>query len=453
MNKQGWLTRSADDRRRRGPGPGVARPAPATSPQAARHVRPDAGQHGVTSSSPGTPDEPGDRDGAGAWLRRSCWPAPRRLAVALAAAAPARRTSRRQCRRRATVDRAIDRRLPGRPRVGVGAVAAEDERLIEVRTVGSLASWTQNPLKSALPARHRRRRTRWCSPPRTRALHDRRTCSALAPQTFVRQPDGVLPAARRTSWSSPARRSTCADPGGLRLLLASDPKGFVSIVNYGGRLNIAGAHGRAGRDHQLRPRSTEAPDRLTDDGRAYLRSIGGQVSIAQHRAVRPRVLERPDRRAVADRHRPAQQRSLVRARPTRSKVGRAWADRRAAGGGAATGNSTAGPGAARGRPAGPDGRRGRARVQLRVGRDQRHHGHRQRLRPLRRPAPTGSTSAAARSTTASSPASSCTATSSTRSIEQTQANGNAQDGIVLARATTGIVLSEVDRATATTATG
>ena len=54
----------------------------------------------------------------------------------------------------------------------------------------------------------------------------------------------------------------------------------MSIVNYGGRLNIAGARGAPGRHRAASTGRSEKADRLTDDGRAYVRSIGGQVSIA-----------------------------------------------------------------------------------------------------------------------------------------------------------------------------
>ena len=53
----------------------------------------------------------------------------------------------------------------------------------------------------------------------------------------------------------------------------------MSIVNYGGRLNIAGRHRRSGRDHAASTGSRPSPTTVTDDGRAYLRSIGGQISI------------------------------------------------------------------------------------------------------------------------------------------------------------------------------
>jgi hypothetical protein len=172
-----------------------------------------------------------------------------------------------------TVDSTVD--YPGDPESESALVAAEDERLTEVRTVGSLASWTQNPLKSpyrlSTGAAYTLVLTSRTEPYTIADL------LALAPQTFVRRPDGAYLLSENLVVESGATLNL-ADPGGLRLLLASDPKGFVSIVNYGGRLNIAGTQGAPARVSSFN-RSTEAPDRLTDDGRAYVRSIGGQVSI------------------------------------------------------------------------------------------------------------------------------------------------------------------------------
>ena len=164
---------------------------------------------------------------------------------------------------------------PGDPDAESALVAAEDERLTEVRTVGTLASWTQNPLKSpyrlATGSAYTLVLTARTEP---YTLDD---LLVLAPQTFVRRPDGAYLLSENLVIESGATLNL-ADPGGLRLLLASDAKGFVSIVNYGGRLNIAGAEGAPAVVRSF-DRSKETADLLTNDGRAYVRSIGGQVSI------------------------------------------------------------------------------------------------------------------------------------------------------------------------------
>lgn len=164
----------------------------------------------------------------------------------------------------------------GDPESESAIVAAEDERLTEVRTVGALASQTSTPLRTpyrlATGAAYTLVLTGRSQPYTIDDL------LVLAPQTFVRRPDGAYLLSENVVVEAGATLNL-ADPGGLRLLLASDPKGFVSIVNYGGRLNIAGAQGAPARITSF-DRATEKPDLLTDDGRAYLRSIGGQVSIA-----------------------------------------------------------------------------------------------------------------------------------------------------------------------------
>ena len=102
--------------------------------------------------------------------------------------------------------------------------------------------------------------------------------TVLAPQTFVRRPaDGSYLLSENLVVGAGATLNL-TEPGGLTLLLASDADGFVSIVNYGGRLNIAGDESDAAVITSF-DRSSERVDKLTDDGRAYIRSIGGQVSI------------------------------------------------------------------------------------------------------------------------------------------------------------------------------
>ncbi|WP_182526431.1 NosD domain-containing protein [Nocardioides dongkuii] len=168
---------------------------------------------------------------------------------------------------------------PGDPETEAALVAGEDDRLTEVRTVSSLASWSDTPTKSpyrlatgsaytlVLTAR---------SQPYTVA-----DLLLLAPQTFVRRPDGSYLLSEHLVVESGATLNL-ASPGGLRLHLASDSEGFVSIVSYGGRLNIAGADGSPAVISSF-DRDTERRDSLTDDGRAYLRVIGGQVSVSHAR--------------------------------------------------------------------------------------------------------------------------------------------------------------------------
>ncbi|MCW2851984.1 MAG: right-handed parallel beta-helix repeat-containing protein [Nocardioides sp.] len=167
-------------------------------------------------------------------------------------------------------------RYPGAPQKESALVAMEDARLVEVRTVGVLASWNEAPMKSpyrlATGSAYTLVLTARTEPYTVEDL------LALAPQTFVRRPDGAFLLSENLVVESGATLNL-ADPGGLRLLMASDGDGFVSIINDGGRLNIAGTEGAPAIITSF-DRGDETTDSLTNDGRAYIRSIGGQVSIA-----------------------------------------------------------------------------------------------------------------------------------------------------------------------------
>lgn len=164
---------------------------------------------------------------------------------------------------------------PGDPASEAEFVAAEDQRLLEVRTVGSLSSWSNTPISSpyrlATGANYTLVLTSRSEPYTVEDL------LGLAPQTFVRQPDGAYLLSENIVVDLGATLNLGA-AGGLRLQMASDEQGFVSIVNYGGRLNIQGTTGAPAEIASF-DRQTGQPDGVTDDGRAYLRSVGGQISI------------------------------------------------------------------------------------------------------------------------------------------------------------------------------
>lgn len=76
---------------------------------------------------------------------------------------------------------------------------------------------------------------------------------------------------------TPGARLRLEAPDG-ELRLASGPGGFTSIVAWDAELTVAGAPG-----HPLRVGSRDpssGPDRLPDDGRAYLRSVGGRLDVS-----------------------------------------------------------------------------------------------------------------------------------------------------------------------------
>lgn len=169
------------------------------------------------------------------------------------------------------------RPYPGDPELEAALVAAEDDRLVEVNTVDSLARWSDLALNTPYRLLTGSAYTLVLTP--RKDVYTVQDLLGLAPQTFVRQPDGAYLLSEHIVVQSGATLNLTSS-GGLRLRLASDADGFVSIVNYGGRLNVLGAEGAPTRITSW-DRTAEAPDLVTEDGRAYIRSIGGQVAF-QH---------------------------------------------------------------------------------------------------------------------------------------------------------------------------
>ncbi|MEO3973558.1 right-handed parallel beta-helix repeat-containing protein [Streptomyces sp. CAU 1734] len=158
-------------------------------------------------------------------------------------------------------------------------VAAEDHRLDQVRAVAAVA-----PLKGP----------QWTRPYRldtqggyTLVLTQRTKpygvsdLLKLAPQTFVRKRDGSYLLTENIYLNTGAKLKL-SSPGGLHLRLASNTKGFVSIVSFGGRLDLEGTPQAPMRVTSSDTRSND-PDLDVRDGRAYLRAIGGQFSMTHTR--------------------------------------------------------------------------------------------------------------------------------------------------------------------------
>ncbi|TDO34387.1 parallel beta helix pectate lyase-like protein [Kribbella sp. VKM Ac-2527] len=176
----------------------------------------------------------------------------------------------------AAEDKVIDRLpYPGDPEAEAAYVADEDRRLVEVRTVDSLTRWSKTSLNTPYRIATGSAYTLVLTP--RREVYTIKDLLGLAPQTFIRQPDGGYLLSEHVVVQSGATLNL-SSAGGLRLRLASDPDGFVSIVNYGGVLNVQGAEGKPVRITSWN-RDTDSPDTLTNDGRAYLRSLGGQVRV------------------------------------------------------------------------------------------------------------------------------------------------------------------------------
>ncbi|MEC5200182.1 hypothetical protein RCH21_002425 [Arthrobacter sp. PL16] len=164
---------------------------------------------------------------------------------------------------------------PGNPELEAALVADEDRRLTEVRTVASMVRWRNLDVKTAY------RLSAGSAYSLVLTSRDEaytvESLLELAPQTFVRQPDGSFLLSEHLVVQNGATLDL-SEPGGLELKLASDAKGFVSIVNYGGTLKLSGSEGNPVSIRSW-DRDKGTDDTLTDDGRAYIRSIGGQVAL------------------------------------------------------------------------------------------------------------------------------------------------------------------------------
>jgi hypothetical protein len=155
-------------------------------------------------------------------------------------------------------------------------VAGEDRRLTQVRAVTAVAP-TRGP--------------GWAKPYRldtgagyTLVLTQQREpytvtdLLTLAPQTFVRQADGSYLLTENIYLNSGAKLRL-TNPGGLTLRMASTTTGFVSIVSFGGGITVEGTPQAPTKITSWDVR-TGLPDTRVDDGRAYIRAIGGQFAMS-----------------------------------------------------------------------------------------------------------------------------------------------------------------------------
>ncbi|MEU2424515.1 right-handed parallel beta-helix repeat-containing protein [Streptomyces sp. NPDC007851] len=154
-------------------------------------------------------------------------------------------------------------------------VADEDHRLNQVRAFTSVA-----PLQS----------TKWTVPYRldtdngyTLVLTQRRApytvadLLRLAPQTFVRRKDGSY-VLTENIYLNVGAKLKLSNPGGLTLRMASNRSGFVSIVSFGGELSLQGTAQAPLTVTSWNPQANK-PDTDVRDGRAYIRTIGGQFRM------------------------------------------------------------------------------------------------------------------------------------------------------------------------------
>ena len=156
-------------------------------------------------------------------------------------------------------------------------VAYEDDRLNQVRAVSTVAAMQGG--------------TTWSKPYRldtgggyTLVLTQRSApyqiadLLQLAPQTFLRQGDGSYVLTENIYVTNGAKL-ILSNPGGLTIRLVSNSNGFVSIVSFGGQLTIAGTPQAPTTITSWDPRVSK-PDTDVQDGRAYVRAIGGQFDMS-----------------------------------------------------------------------------------------------------------------------------------------------------------------------------
>jgi parallel beta-helix repeat protein len=163
----------------------------------------------------------------------------------------------------------------GNPDNEAALVASEDKRLVQVKTESSIARWTGTNLDVPYRVASGTGYTLVLTA-RTKdyTIDD---LLSLAPKTFVRQIDGSYLLSENLVIESGATL-TLGSSTPLNIEMLSTSQKFVSIINYGGRLNIAGT---ASAPVKVTSWDTDhgSARKITDNGRAYIRSIGGTVAI------------------------------------------------------------------------------------------------------------------------------------------------------------------------------
>ena len=165
---------------------------------------------------------------------------------------------------------------PGSPNKEAKLVAAENERIYNVRALASAARWsglvTTKPYRLATGSSY------------TLVLVARGSAytvndlKQLAPSTFVKQPDGSYLLSENIVVENGATLQL-ASPDGLHIHMESDDRGFVSIVTQAGALQIAGSAKAPVIIDSWDPQAGKV-DTDTTDGRAYVRVQGGTATLS-----------------------------------------------------------------------------------------------------------------------------------------------------------------------------
>jgi hypothetical protein len=162
----------------------------------------------------------------------------------------------------------------GDPSVESLLVAAEERRLIEVRAISNAAGWTN--VNQGRPYRLVTGNTYTLVLIRRDAPYTLQDLIEYAPSTFVRQPDGSYLLSENIVVEQGATLRLQSD-NGLVIRMASDESAFVSIVTFGGSVELVGTS-----VHPLEISSWTAKgevDTVTSDGRSYLRVVGGHAEF------------------------------------------------------------------------------------------------------------------------------------------------------------------------------
>jgi hypothetical protein len=164
---------------------------------------------------------------------------------------------------------------PGDPAAEADVVAAEDERLAQVRAMDSLSAWDEAPLRTPFTLGSGMSSTLVLTP--RRSAYTVRDLERLSAGTMVRPAGGSLLLTKHVA-IQPGAALDLSSPKILRILMSSGARGFSSIVNFGGRLRIEGSKDAPVVITSQDP-AQAAPDHETRDGRAYIRSVGGQLEV------------------------------------------------------------------------------------------------------------------------------------------------------------------------------
>lgn len=167
---------------------------------------------------------------------------------------------------------------PGDAKAESALVAAEERRLIDVRSLMSIA--TRLDLSNGRPYRLDVGAIPTLVLPEREAPYSMEELADMAPRSIARDDEAFL--VREHILVGQGATLRLASRGGMTVRLASDDSGFVSIVAAGGSLVVAG--------EPTSPTVVESwseargsADTTTADGRAYVRVFGGRAEFTNVR--------------------------------------------------------------------------------------------------------------------------------------------------------------------------